>query len=140
MNQSKYFIVFFFTFLLGASALCIASQYNIKQMTPAIQQAFKARHDRLQELQNLKKAGLIGEDNRGYVAVLKKSATAEAIAAEENRDRQIIYRALVEQNQLGPEGIDQVELAFAEVQREKASFGDFVQLPSGEWIKKSGKI
>lgn len=118
----------------GFSAAAMAAAYDIKQMTPEIEQAFQNRQGRYQELQSLKAQGHLGEDNRGYVYAHDPSAAGFAEA--ENSDRGVLYRAIVDQNALGPQGLAQVQAVFAEVQREKARPGDSIQLPDGTWVKK----
>ncbi|MSR78170.1 MAG: DUF1318 domain-containing protein [Candidatus Omnitrophica bacterium] len=97
-----------------------AATYDIKEMTPQVQQALHGRQGRYDELQSSKSSGTVGENNQGYVEVLKSEGNASTIVSQENADRRTIYHAIVEQNHLGPSGLSQVELAFAEVQREKA--------------------
>jgi len=122
---------------LGLAAVpAQATQYDIKEMTPAIQQALDARKARHSELRHLKSEGLLGEDNQGFVKVLTDDPMAQELARAENANRQVIYEAIVEQHQLGPEGLTQVKATFAEVQRDKAQAGVAIQLPSGEWVKK----
>ena len=114
-----------------------AAQYDIKEMTPAIQQALQNRQSRYDQLQQLKSQGIIGENNQGYVEVMKRAALdSDSMASAENQDRGVIYNAIVQQNNLPPAGIRQVQTAFADVQREKARSGDFVQMPSGDWQQK----
>lgn len=113
-----------------------AAQYDIKEMTPAIQQALEARQARYAELRRLKSEGKLGEDNQGFVKALSDDGQAQQLAQAENNDRQVIYQAIVEQNRLGADGPALVQAVFAEVQREKAQPGDSIQLPSGEWVKK----
>ncbi len=128
---------YFFLFLLMMqSASAWAAQYDIKQMTPEIQRALASRQSRYEELRSLKAAGRIGENNRGYVEALDKSPALQGLVEAENRDRRVIYNAIVEQNGLGPAGMSQVEKTFAEVQRDKAKAGDSIQLASGEWMQK----
>jgi len=114
------------------------SDYDIKQMTPGIQDAFKNRKARYEELQRFKTEGLIGEDREGFVKALRPSPEAEQLAGRENSDRGTIYQAIVDQNHLGPDGMGKVKTAFAEVQKEKTRPGDWFQRPSGEWVKKQG--
>lgn len=133
-QQSAIFILF----LLFQSGVTFAVQnYDLKELTPTIQQAIEGRKARFSQLQQLKRAGSIGEGNKGYVEVLGTSSGADQIVAAENQDRQTIYQAIVSQNQLGPEGPAEIQRIFAEVQRGKAQAGDLTQLPTGEWIKKS---
>lgn len=124
-----------FALILGAASTAWAEgSYSLKETTPAVQQAISQRQARFNQLQALKSAGSVGEDNQGYVKAF--DASAQGIATAENRDRRTIYEAIVEQNNLGSENLRQVEQIFAEVQREKARPGERVQTPSGGWIQK----
>ena len=113
-----------------------AGEYDIKVMTPAIQQAIQGRQARYFQLDQLKQAGALGENNQGYVQVRESSPAAESVAQAENYDRQVIYQAIVEQNGLGPEGMANVQAVFAEVQRGKARPGEWFQSRTGEWTEK----
>lgn len=112
----------------------MAASYDIKEMTPAVQSALSGRQARYDQLKQLKAQGAIGENNQGYVEAL--SGAGSSVASAENADRRAIYSAIVEQNGLGAAGLGQVQKVFAEVQRDKASSGEPIQLPSGEWTKK----
>ena len=115
----------------------LAAKYDIKEMTPAIQQALSSRQNRYNEIQALKAQGALGENKSGYLEVLAAAGNADGLASAENSDRRVIYQAIVEQNQLGgADGLEKVEEVFADVQRDKARSGDSIQLPSGEWTKK----
>ncbi len=110
-------------------------KYSIKEMTPAVKQALDGRRDRFSQLRSLKAAGIIGENNQGYVEVLSSDASASGIASQENEDRKLIYQAIAKQN--GLEGaLSTIESAFAQVQRDKAEAGDKIQTQDGAWIKK----
>ena len=113
---------------------CFAVQYDFKKMTPEIEAALKNRQARFVALQQLKQAGAVGESSQGYVTSLQGDS---ALVSQENRDREVIYHGLVVQNNLGPGGMPEVQRAFAEVQREKASAGEMIQSSSGEWAHKS---
>lgn len=129
----------FFFLLLAVTVLpgfIEAAQYDIKIMTPEVQAAIQGRQQRYDMLQQMKAEGLIGESNQGYVSAIGASGAAASVVAAENADRQVIYSAIVEQNALGAAGMAQVQLAFAEVQREKARPGDHIQLSSGQWTQK----
>jgi uncharacterized protein YdbL (DUF1318 family) len=125
-----------FLLLFAAVQPAFAGQYDIKEMTPEIEQALQNRQSRYSQIQQMKNGGVLGENNKGYVEVLKPLPDADAIASDENADRRKIYQAIVSQNNLGSAGMGPVQTAFAEVQREKASAGDYVQLPSGDWVQK----
>jgi hypothetical protein len=119
-----------------AASLCFAADYDYKTMTPDIEKALKNRQARYYQLQALKKQGVIGENNKGYVTDLKNNSTASAMVASENKDRRVLYEALAEQNKLGGAGLLEVQRAFAEVQEGKAGPGDMVQSADGNWNKK----
>lgn len=122
--------------MLSFATHLLAAQYDIQQMTPQIEQALANRQARYSQIQQLKDGGVLGEDNQGTVKVLKEFPEADSLAAAENSDRRVIYQAIVGQNNLGPGGLAAVQTVFAEVQRDKAAGGHFIQLPSGDWKQK----
>jgi len=130
-------LAFFFsmTAVLGVQPVH-AAQYDIKTMTPEVQGALDGRKQRYDTLLSAKGSGSIGENNQGYVTVLNSSSGADSLAQPENADRSVIYNTIVEQNGLGGGGMEKVQIAFAEVQRERARGGDMIQLPNGDWVKK----
>lgn len=111
----------------------LAGQYDIKEMTPEVSRAIENRKARYNDLQNAKAEGLIGENSQGLVSSMKGPTP---LVSAENADRSVIYQAIVEQNGFGPGGLAKVQSAFADVQRDKARSGDYVQSSSGEWQKK----
>ncbi len=122
--------------LSAATPFCAAADYDFKTMTPQIEQALKNRQARYYQLQGLKREGLVGENNKGYVTDLKNNTSASTLVTAENKDRRVLYEALAEQNMLGASGLLEIERAFAEVQSEKAEPGDMVQSSSGAWERK----
>lgn len=124
-------------FILAATSIGFAADYDYKTMTPDIEKALKNRQARYQQLQHLKQEGEIGENNTGYVTDLKENAEAATLTQAENQDRRVLYEALAEQNKLGSTGLLEIQKAFAEVQQEKASPGDMVQSSLGDWKKKA---
>jgi len=136
----KHFRLALFSLILAvltAMPLYAATNYDFKELTPEIKKALQNRQTRYAKVQELKREGLIGENNRGYVTDLKKSSASMSLAEAENRDRRTIYENLVSQNNLGANGLLEVQRAFAEVQRDKAFTGDMIQSSSGNWEKKS---
>jgi uncharacterized protein YdbL (DUF1318 family) len=113
-----------------------AASYDIKEMTPEVKAALDGRRSRFEDLKSLKAQGAIGENNRGYVEVLKSEGNAQSTADAENRDRRFIYTTIVAQNELPQSAIGTVEAVFAQVQRDKAGSGDKVQDASGSWTTK----
>lgn len=117
----------------AALSAVYAQDYDIKELTPAVRSALDARKARFPEIKLLKTQGLIGENNRGYVEALNGGKEVTKLVAAENKDRRNVYEAIVEQNNLGPEALETVEIVFARVQREKAEPGEKVQDASGRW-------
>ena len=108
------------------------AKYAIKEMTPEVKGALDNRRDRFDKLRELKASGAIGENNHGYVEVLKKEGDGQSIADAENKDRKVIYQTIAEQNGLD-NAIATIETVFAQVQRDKAEAGDRIQLEDGTW-------
>ena len=114
------------------------------KITPEIQEAVTRRKDRFSKIRFYKDAGLIGENNQGFiearfdgqdvVAATKKDV--ESLVKDESRDREYIYKELVKQNNMAPEELANIKSAFAGVQRNKAKSGDWIQTETGEWKKK----
>lgn len=121
--------------LTAEGSVGASPSYDIREKTPEIQQAISSRQERFSSLKQKKSQGEIGENNRGYVEAFG-GPESSSLADSENRDRSTLYRAIVDQNQLGSSGLSQVEAVFAEVQRDKASPGEKIQLPSGTWTQK----
>ena len=92
-----------------------AANYDLKEKTPEIQQAIDGRQSRYTELQQAKQSGGARENNQGYVDCFRN----ESLCSAENHDRQTIYRAIADQNDLGPAGLSQIQRAFAETIRER---------------------
>ena len=137
--MKSYKIQTFLGMTLCTLALMISqgwAMYDVKQMTAEVEAAITNRQARFNQLQDMKATGAIGENNRGYVETLAGDAGAAALVSAENADRSTIYKVIVEQNNLGGDGLPIVEKVFGEVQAEKARPGDSIQLASGEWTKK----
>lgn len=132
-------IIVFLTIIFSLSANpsnIFAADYSIKQMTPEVTVALENRRSRYEQLQDLKKQGLVGENNKGYISVLKHNIDIIGVIEAENQDRKVIYETIAVQNQLGSGAIGVIEKAFANVQREKARPGEKVQLENGDWVSK----
>ena len=129
-------IIFIALALSGLS--CREEGYRLKKGEPAVQKALESRKARSPELRALKTKGVIGENNRGFIEVLKPVLTpkGKSLIEAENQDRKFIYETVVAQNHLGPDGLANVEEQYAKTRRERAKKGDRVQLPSGKWVKK----
>ena len=106
MRLLRAFAVLMILCSAGSSLTFAGQNYDLKEITPAVQKALDGRKGRYAELQRLKSEGTIGENNQGSVKLLKDSGGAQGLADDENQDRETIYQAIVDQNDLGPGGID----------------------------------
>ena len=128
-------IILFLLVFLFAVPVFAEGKYDIKQMTPEVQNALNGRRDRFDQLRAFKSSGAVGENNRGYVEALKQEGSAGDIVAAENRDRKVIYQTIAGQNGL-ENAIGTIEAVFAQVQRDKAGPGDQIQTEDGRWVTK----
>lgn len=137
MERKSIILFLFLAFSLNSPPFSYGeANYDLKEITPAVKEAIENRQARFHDLQPLKAEGVVGEDNQGFVKLLKDSSHVEGLVAAENENRRIIYEAVADQNPLGPAGLSQVQSVFAEVQRGKARPGEWIQLRSGEWVQK----
>lgn len=126
-----------FVFLTLGIMSCRETEYRLKKVTPPVQKALKSRKARTPVLQVLKAKGVVGENNLGFVQILKSPAPAKEkdLVKAENRDRRLIYDTVVSQNHVGTGKLAKVEKAFAKTRRDRARPGDWIQNPSGKWVK-----
>lgn len=136
--------VFILILVLSASAVfqsprvSMAQNYKLKTLTPDAKDILDRRRDRNSAVLNLKNNQMVGENNHGYLTLLKDDSDAERIVEAENRDRKLLYQIIARQNN-APEALPIVEKVFAEVQREQAAVGHRIQHPDGTWsVKQSG--
>lgn len=89
---------------------------------------------RLPEINKMKAALVIGENNRGYL-VVKADVTAaqQKVIDAENADRKKIYQMLADKTGAP---VKTVETRRAEQIAEKSKKGIWLQKPDGTWYKK----
>lgn len=136
LSRSHLFIAALGTVVCLAASTASAGSYDIKEYTPEVQAALSGRQGRYAQLVAAKAAGSVGENKEGLVAQLGGGTDIGGLVAAENNDRMVIYKAIVQQNNLPNDALVTVQQVFADVQRNKASAGDPIQLASGEWTKK----
>ena len=101
---------------------------------PVLSQDIRERmKERLPVIAELKKQGILGENNRGYLEFVGSQKSHEDLINQENQDRKTIYSQIAAQQN--------TELAVVEKNRalqlaERAAPGTFVQLPDGIWVQK----
>tara|TARA_B100000609_G_C17140090_1_gene395055 strand:+ start:650 stop:997 length:348 start_codon:yes stop_codon:yes gene_type:complete len=108
--------------------VCVAG--NLYAGAAAIKARMKAR---LPQIEALKNQGALGEDNQGYLKVLKKTGNADKLAAEENKDRKLVYTALAKKLKTTPALVGKrraIQIA------QRSPKGQMIQDAAGKWKKK----
>jgi uncharacterized protein YdbL (DUF1318 family) len=125
----------------------VAVKLDVYQKTPITKateeqsslQIAANRRLRVGEIQNLKNDGIIGEDRDGYLNLRKPPqdtkylAYAQGIVSAENTDRAALYLANA-QTQSKP--LELVERDYAQLWRDRAFPGEWVQKEDGTWTQK----
>ena len=89
--------------------------------------------DRLPQIIALKEAGVIGEDNQGFLAFVGTETKAKGLVEAENKDRQLVYDAIAKQQGTTAQLVGQrraMQIA------DKAKPGEWVQDADGKWRQK----
>ena len=114
-----------------------------KTVIRAIQRASFNKDD----IDRLKEQAILGENNEGGLTLLaqdkvepKQQDFVNNLVQEENADRDIIMRRVIETNEkLSEKDLPRVRKMFAALNRDKAREGDMIQLENGKWLKKEKK-
>jgi len=120
-----YAIVALLTVLIfSAEGSCFAGANDIKARM----------QERLPKIVQMKTAGVIGENNMGYLEFVPGAARKEAdLIAAENNDRKSVYNAIAKQQGTTKQLVGErraIQIG------EKASTGEWLQDTSGKWYKK----
>ena len=122
---------------------------NTAEMSAPKQEVLEAVQNRKfnkDDVDELKRDKVIGEDNKGYLAVLGNDAYkqktdykqfVDQILVEENRDRQVIFERVMAVNmtaaQAGPTKVTDI---FAKLNYDASEPGTLIQTLDGKWIEK----
>jgi len=88
---------------------------------------------RLPEIVELKKLGIVGENKDGFLQFRVVDKTQQPVVDAENADRKLVYQSIADKQGTTAEFVGRrraTQLAA------KAKRGDWIQKPSGDWIKK----
>ncbi|MDJ0784134.1 MAG: YdbL family protein [Desulfosarcinaceae bacterium] len=103
-------------------------------VTAAWAQDIKSRmRSRLPDIVALKAEGVIGENNQGYLTILKAPTDKKALIAAENKDRRTVYNAIAKKQGTTPALVGQrraLQIA------KKADPGTMIQGEDGQWRAK----
>jgi uncharacterized protein len=97
-------------------------------------QGIKERmQERLPSIVELKKAGIVGENNLGYLEFVGADKKGEDILTAENDDRKKVYEAIAKQSETTIELVGQRR---AKQIAEKADPGEWLKDDTGKWYQK----
>jgi uncharacterized protein YdbL (DUF1318 family) len=125
----------------------VAVKLDVYQKTPLTKakeeqsnlQIAANRRLRVGEIQNLKNDGILGEDRDGYLNLRKQPQDpkyltyAQGVVSAENADRAALYLTNA-QTQSKP--LELVERDYAQLWRDRAFPGEWVQKEDGTWTQK----
>jgi len=119
---------------------------EVKTTSSIIDEAKARLIERLSDVQGYKDNNILGENNQGLLEVRstagmdgKQVSSLQKMVKEENNDRMIIYRQVVQINNMNAADIKKVQVAAAKANRKLAKEGEWIQNDDGAWqIKKSG--
>lgn len=119
-----------------------AAEADININTPVVSRLRSSMTRRQGQLNPHYRSGAIGFDSRGLVAVrdlnaapLRDRGTLRRLVADENRDRDALYREIARANG-HPEWESDIRKTFARVWVEEAPRGTWYQTAGGQWRRK----
>jgi len=119
-----------------------AGQANIDISSPAIQRLRRSMSSRQGQLDRFYRSGAVGFANDGSVQLRDPSAVelrdrtmVKKLVADENRDRNALYREIARANG-HPEWEKDVRMTFARVWQQEARRGYWIQQSNGAWTRK----
>lgn len=135
--------------LILVSSVRAGAKQAKTEMVPGKRRALDARENQefnRDDIDELKDKQIIGETSGGTVALLPKAEgdgkdlrLAQLLVVEENRDREDVWRRIIEANEnLSAKDLPEVRKTYAKLQRDSAKAGQWVQDEGGNWTKKPG--
>jgi len=105
--------------------------YAQEDISPKIKGAVDSRKGRFSELRNWEVKGVIGENRKGYVEIRDRAAAGgdisavERIIADENKDRQAIYKDISANNDIS---VEEAGIAYAPRIQQGAAAGTPIEI------------
>jgi|WetSurMetagenome_2_1015567.scaffolds.fasta_scaffold717295_2 uncharacterized protein len=84
------------------------------------------------DLGEAKSSGLVGETNTGYIAAIKPSAEVNALVADINKQRQVYYQKIANENGIS---LQAVEVRAGLKAIEKTPAGEYINAGTGWQVK-----
>ncbi len=131
MKKMKKMIRVFLSVLIFASCFSAVQGADAKTLK-------KNMKERLTKIADLKKRGIVGEDNKGYLAPVEQTLNEAdaALVKAENADRKTIYTAIGKQQGASAEDVGKRRA----IRLSNLAFpGTYVMDETGKWVKKEKK-
>ncbi len=125
MKKRVFSIAIFMTIMIGliANADAFAGADTIKQRML----------ERLPDIIALKKDGVVGENNKGFLQFMGENRAKQDVVEAENADREQVYQIIAKQQGTTVESVgSRRALRIAET----AQPGEWLQDPGGKWYQK----
>ena len=116
-------IALFVLLVFSTEANCFAGADDIKARMKS----------RLPSISQFKSDGIVGEDNKGYLAFVTSKVKYDDVVRAENTDRKKVYSAIAKQQGTSVELVGERR---AKQIADRAKSGEWLQRESGEWYKK----
>lgn len=85
------------------------------------------------QIEQMKKEGILGENNKGYLEFVGDVVKNKALVDAQNADRKTGYAIVAQKQGVAVEQVAKVRAAYY---AKKAKSGEYYQNSSGKWIKK----
>lgn len=102
-----------------------------------IEEVKQRMEQRLPKISQMKKEQAVGENNRGYLEVLKENRADKAVVRAENKDRKLVYKAIAKETDSDTTAVGRQR---ARQIAERSAPGIMLQDTKGRWkAKAAGK-
>ncbi len=125
----------------------VSTKGEDNRQSQVVRMALQRQQLNQDEIDELKKAQVIGENNKGYLQALDNEKylqdanfrkMVDALVEDENHNRHIIYQRVLALNHKKSDS-DETLTIFAKMQHEKTPPGTMIQLLNGSWVEKKAK-
>lgn len=116
--------------LIGLIILAVLTVWSGPTLAQDVKQRMK---ERLPVIVELKARGVVGENNQGFLELLKGQTEKKEVVAAENQDRKTVYAEIAQKTGTDIQVVGQrraIQIA------EKANTGEWVQTAGGQWKQK----
>jgi uncharacterized protein YdbL (DUF1318 family) len=118
---------------LVATVWLVLASLLVAMSTAAADNPQERMAARVPAILKLKTAGVVGENNLGFLEFRGSSREGADVVAAENQDRKAAYEAIARKTGAS---LEQVGKRMALKRVERAEAGEWVQMPDGRWTQK----